>query len=275
MSSIYVLVHLPKCGGRSIFKFFKTLFGEDRVLNLYDNKAHIAGFYDGTVDLKTFKAICGGHVNGDSHASHLQGLTPRYVALVREPLERFVSYYNYLSVPDDSPQNSPTRFPASTPKLTELAQSCGSVEEFYHRQLTEGDPEWTTSNIQSMLLTGSKACNVDSVIERLQHHCHLVMPLPMIAQFCRLIALENDLPVPPPPHDNPSEQRASPADISPEFRSMFRRRAELDYFTYHYVCSTSYQTAARMLEQEVSKLELHILKLQQRKWLFNGWPRST
>src|ERR1700722_12767332 len=103
--SIYVLVHLPKCGGRSVFKFFQEIFGIDHVLDLYTNlfdnstdEAALSAFNSCTIDLSKYKAVCGNHMEYGEGTERFQGRKPLYVSLMREPLERFISYFNYCSI---------------------------------------------------------------------------------------------------------------------------------------------------------------------------------
>jgi len=239
---IYVFIHIPKCGGRSIFKFFQTIFGEDRVLNLYanhfedeNNKKLIEDFNNCTLDLTGYKAICGGHIDFLSHRDCFQDRKPVYVSLVREPLERFVSYFNYLSISDEEGKDLEGRFPSSNPPLVEMAKACNDVEEFYFEVLGKGDLPWNTSDVQAMFLTGTKACRIDNVIDTVESGYRLVMPLLMIDKFCVRLAAENDIEYTRAPHQNFSIKRAVSADIRPEFREYFCKRAALDYFTYYYI----------------------------------------
>lgn len=253
MRTIYVTVHIPKCGGRSLYKFFREVYGDDKIVNLYDNKEHISKFYKKQLDLTNFAAVCGHVTYGIEE--YLDRRTPVYLAMVREPLERFVSFYNYLLMPERV-------ITEKREALHNLAKSCrGNIEMFYHGVLADGDKTWSTSNIQASYLTGSRACSIDSVINCVERGYRMVVPLSRISWLFEQLAAEIGVPVPRFPPENTSDMVASTANTSPEFREMFRRRADLDYFTYHYVAHRTYAA--------------EVDRLHARRWLFNGWPRSS
>ena len=281
--SIYVLVHLPKCGGRSVRKIFQSIFGADKVLDLYidlfDDKPNnelIEGFYNRTIDLSKYKAICGGHIDYLTDRTVYQGRKPLLVSLVRDPLERFISYFNYLSMSDEDAKDLPGRFPSSRPDLVQMAKSCKDIEEFYHQILAEGDEGYNTSDCQTMYLTGTKNSTPVELLDILDTGYHLVMPLQLIDHFAARIAIENGVPQPPMPHENFSWKRVTEADVTLQFRILYGRRAPLDYLAYYYVwskCLSEMKPLPEAMLKENRELKAENRQLRDRRWLFNGYPK--
>jgi len=64
---------------------------------------------------------------------------------IREPLERFISYFNYISMSDEESKKPAGKISVEqTRRLVEMAKSCKDVEEFYFKLLEDDDPPWNT-----------------------------------------------------------------------------------------------------------------------------------
>lgn len=85
-----VFIHIPKAAGTSIHNEFKKKYGEDY---LFYRGAQDKGSLK---DLSRWRAI-GGHIwyGRTNKMFKQQGISPKYVTVIREPVERFVSFYNY------------------------------------------------------------------------------------------------------------------------------------------------------------------------------------
>jgi len=101
-------IHIPKTAGGSLRKYFKTVFGprcqwylrnqnvEDRPVMRsdapFDVERHLAKY-----------RITGGHIQFDDIPSALIEKTPILVSVIRNPVQRVLSYYNYVRTEEGHP----------------------------------------------------------------------------------------------------------------------------------------------------------------------------
>jgi hypothetical protein len=100
-SWLYLIVHIPKCAGETIREHLRGNLGEDRVLRFVRRRGKLRFFArNGYVirpadyDPRRIRVLTGHHL-ARSGRNRLPGRPTREIALIRDPLTRIVSHYNY------------------------------------------------------------------------------------------------------------------------------------------------------------------------------------
>ena len=256
---VYIFTHIPKCGGRSVYRFFLNVFGEEQVLGLHTRPDLAQKFYKGELDLGRYRAVCG-HATFGTEA-RIDGVEPLYIGLLRDPLERFVSLFNFYRMIELEKDDVLLR-------QMQQAKSCETAEQYYHQLLQDDDPNWLTSNIQASYITGTRALDAGTVMDAVDRNYHLLMPLENIDLFLGQIAAEIGVTKFGGPRANASDKYFSSTQLSPEFLTLFRRRSDLDYLAYYYL-----KTKVRAKRTEMAEADRQELRrLRQRRFMFFGWP---
>ncbi len=95
-------VHVPKCAGSSFRQVLKRWFGHQAVfIDTHDPRALAAA----VGELDDPPRAVAGHIPFGLHEG--LGLTPCYAALVRDPLDRFVSFHQHARRTPDHPMHRP------------------------------------------------------------------------------------------------------------------------------------------------------------------------
>lgn len=100
-SWLYLIVHIPKCAGVTIHEHLRGNLGEDRVLHLVRRRGKLRFFArNGYVirpadyDPRRIRVLTGHHL-ARSGRNRFPGRSTREIALIRDPLSRIVSHYNF------------------------------------------------------------------------------------------------------------------------------------------------------------------------------------
>ena len=162
-----VFVHIPKCAGSSFRQVLKRWFGESAL------------FVD-THDPDVLKAALERSgsppraIAGHTPFGLLQGLPvdPRYVSLVRHPLDRFVSAYRHA------------RRTRGHPMHAEAARL--DLEAFYDFTVSEPRPHARTVAVQCYFLSRSRSFEATRAV--IDQHYALVAPTERYGEFVSALA---------------------------------------------------------------------------------------
>lgn len=99
---IFIFLHIEKTAGTTLTSFFRSLYPYDkRKVDWRAYPAILSDFGTKELQLKHLNILCG-HFNYGVHR-YFKDRIPIYFTVVREPLERAYSYYNYaIRTPEDS-----------------------------------------------------------------------------------------------------------------------------------------------------------------------------
>lgn len=99
-----VHIHIPKCGGTAVTRYLRRLLGPENVAH-FGHRGQTAQFRSLPPEaLAGFLAV-GGHVSYQALLEKL-GPSPKYFAIVREPLDLFESYYRDVARRNTHPLHS-------------------------------------------------------------------------------------------------------------------------------------------------------------------------
>src|SRR5450755_3912192 len=93
---LLVFIHIPKCGGSSVHRFMYQLF-QTEYANVSPETLE-QGLVDQIRARRRIVSIGGHYAIGENPVLTLfPDRTPRYFSLVRDPVERFISFYRYFT----------------------------------------------------------------------------------------------------------------------------------------------------------------------------------
>ena len=136
-SATLFFIHIPKCAGTSFRRVLKHWFGPDVLFVDASGPAQIARAVS---ERETLPRAIAGHFAFGAH--HAIPCRPYYVALVRHPLDRFVSLYKHArGAPDHHFHEAATRL---------------ELEPFYDFCLGDARARRHTLGIQCFFLSGAR-----------------------------------------------------------------------------------------------------------------------
>jgi len=206
---ILFFTHIPKCGGTSMMEFFGDIFGQ-RLLVAWTPEHHRMISSDPDAISRNFDCIVSHREFGD-HLLLRRQVT--YVSMVRDPLERAVSYYNYV-------RNRPDHFAH--------ADAVGMSFSDFVAQRTEMG-EGSFSSEQCKYLCGAKS--FESAKQSCVDNYALVADLSEIDDFLGVLletvsggtASTVDT-----PKENVSRKTISVADVDQDTKEFLRRQLSDD-----------------------------------------------
>ena len=96
-----VHIHIPKCGGTTVTQYLRRLLGAENVAH-FGHRGQTAEFRRlAPAALEKYAAV-GGHIPYPKLLAKL-GAEPTYFAIVRDPFDLFVSYYQDVSTRESHP----------------------------------------------------------------------------------------------------------------------------------------------------------------------------
>lgn len=210
-------IHIPKCAGTSFRDVLKRWFGQDLLhIDAQDSQALAR-----TIARRAAppRAVTGHFVYGVHE--QLAG-RPRYVSLVRDPLERFVSLYKHAR------SNLGHGF--------HEAASHMDLEAFYDFSLVHPEARRETVGIQCYFL--SRARSFEEARTHIDAHFAQIAPVERFPDFVRLCAADLGLEPPnrPPRNLGAEDSRAEAAKAALAGRVARDHREDLSL--YHYVRDT-------------------------------------
>jgi hypothetical protein len=160
---LIVFVHVPKAGGMSLTRLLTETFGE-RLLHANPEKGWPPVFSDAVLaDISNkrffYKAYTGHYVYG---IHQLFGRRARYFSVVREPLERLESYYNFVKR-------------CEVHRYYRKAQEL-DIDSFFQSLIDTDDIE--ISNLQCLMIAGDE--DPDLALQRAEQDFELIIPLPRV-----------------------------------------------------------------------------------------------
>ena len=236
MRNIYHFVHIPKCGGRTVYDGLTQIFGQERVLDLCQNKTHQSMYAEKRIEFDRFDAIAG-HVPYGQIA-YTKDVSPVYISVVRDPLDRFISHYNYLrtisSPPEGQSEISPAQKADAESELGKMVAACENIEDFLHGLMKIRDPSWISGNIQASYLCGTRGINTGFALEQLQKY-ESVVPMDQVPRLLEMVADREGRTRPIVGHRNRSTRFIEPSTVTPEFADRLKDRLSIDYSIYEHV----------------------------------------
>lgn len=139
MKSILIFVHIPRTGGTSFRKVLEDNFSKDSILSIYgDDILRARSVVCSHTSLDTISVIRG-HFSFGLH--ELIGERPyQYVTIIRHPVSRVMSLYNYIRSDQMHPMHSPVMSMSLLDFVTsgisletdngQVRQLCGTEGEF-------------------------------------------------------------------------------------------------------------------------------------------------
>jgi hypothetical protein len=160
LAPVLFFVHVPKCAGSSFRAVLRRWYGPDAVF--FDSNSHDE--LRRRLEGRTTRAVAGHFVFGLHRALACR---PLYLGLVRDPVERFVSFYRHLR-------------DVRTHALHKSAASM-SLEAFYDHCLTDPRLRRQTLAIQCHFLAGERT--FDAARRTLDEDYAVLAPVERYAEF--------------------------------------------------------------------------------------------
>lgn len=230
---LFVFAHIPKAGGTSLNGYLAQIYGchmakyhsyfnPELVYNTTSDKAKdilcISSHYGYGVH-RLFGAP-GPNKLLDEENNLFAGRDIRYVTIVRNPLERMLSYYNFV-----------TTFPAH--HHYEAVKDM-SIYQFFDYLQTRNDPEY--SNLQCYLITGRSSRSYADAREILENKFYSAAPLEKSDELIKHLSRRMNW-----PSEifyeirNVSPKKATSINISDDLRDFLLESNGEDYKLYQYV----------------------------------------
>ena len=165
-----LFVHIPKCGGISLRQSLFDIFEEDRVLRVYNSKISsdisLQRFSELSVDEILGYSCISGHLSYQNAKEKLGDNIEKFFvcALVREPVERIISYWNYVNTNSKHPLHQ---------KALQM-----SFQEFVEKT--------PINNEQCKFISGR--ADAEYTLNTVSQNYDLVLPLKQYDQFLKIIS---------------------------------------------------------------------------------------
>ncbi|NOX93949.1 MAG: sulfotransferase family protein [Alphaproteobacteria bacterium] len=211
---ILIYNHIPKCGGNTLIHIFREVYGAGYVRIPTPNDLDDYS----PEQLAAIKAISSHHTGYGLHEK-FPNRRPIQICIVREPLERFVSRYNYSTTVTTNAWYKDTSHLDPTEFLEFLRTPPRSRRHY---------------NIQCHLI--SKISRFEQAKEFIDKNYEIVAPIEMFDLFVQSLARYIDLPLKAKVSaKNVSEKKISVRDLSWDFKLEIYKDFQDDLKLYHYV----------------------------------------
>lgn len=178
-----VFTHIPKTAGTSVIDMLKEAFGDA----FWDSPPEPTG--DEIVPDDAI--VSAGHHAFRRHPMH--DLNPMYVSIIRDPVDRYLSYYKHLQ---DWPDHYAARSVPGSAGMSPLELAKALVDVL--------NPEM--SDLQAYMLTGAICWrDIDANIRHIEQNYALVGTVENIEDFRQRLQKLLDIPLPPMPVSNVSK----------------------------------------------------------------------
>jgi len=209
MNKTLVYVHIPKCGGVTLRRIFDDVYGAD--FARCDNP----DFF--TMDVSPYRAFATHHAY--PAIRQVFGDRAMLISITRDPLENFISLYNYVTT-------------YKTHRLHEETKHMGVSEFFDYAQTIP--PGWNLfGNHQCRMICGEN--DFETAKQKIDGEYALVGPLEYFDLFLVRLGAMMGWQVDKYIRHNISEKRISIAEVPPDLVQRVYRHNEHDMRLHHYV----------------------------------------
>lgn len=168
MSSKIVFFHAQRTAGTFLKSLFISQYGKEKCL-FYQTSSHYKKWADLDADTLSRFKVYGGHENFSDNSS-LSGLSKLFISIVRNPLDRAISLYQYIQNKSDH-------------RLHEFALSLNIVD--FYKKAYDLVPDYV-SNTQTLRVTG-KHCFQDSK-RFLDQNFYLLAPFERLSEVVEFMS---------------------------------------------------------------------------------------
>jgi len=252
---VLVFTHVPKTGGQSLNRALRAALGPERCVRLRMQKienvrtSRLAelGVEAQVAGRRALALIRGGHhllpvgYRGDLSSvamfhGHIRvaeeprtGRRPVYIAVVREPIDRFLSYFYYRR--DQLPALMNAKGRKSHPLLNTKGEPPADPLEFLTLLVRSGSRGWRNAQCRYFSARG----DFDSARRVIEERDVLVAPMRRLHEFSERISSDLGLPKLQLDHVNKGQSRAQAADISRDDAQTIAAHFAEDIKLYRYV----------------------------------------
>jgi hypothetical protein len=226
-NELILFLHIPKSAGTTVHNFLNLQFGPEKVfiMNWQGNPEALHDYQKLTPAARDQLRAVTGHLQFGTH-EHL-GRPSTYITLLREPIDRLVSFYYYaLEYPE-------TYIHSVAKKMTlhEFMASNASVE---------------LDNLQIRLLVGKMSAPIGTLTsadaqqakQNLRSHFAVAGVQDDVDGFLRAVCRHFKLPYMPAPSLNKTNKRPALAQVADATKNVIKERNALDLEIYDFVKNT-------------------------------------
>jgi hypothetical protein len=226
-------VHIPKAGGTSLNGYLAQIYGRYMVkYHSYFNPT----LFEETTEITAKEILCISSHRGygihrlfgsknpnkplDNGDGLFAGRDIRYITIIRNPLDRMISYYNFV-----------TTFPAHHhyDEVNEM-----DIYAFYEYLESKNDPEY--SNLQCYLITGRASRSFEQARDLIDSKFFAAAPVERSTEFIQYLSLRMGWPKSVPYEvRNISPKKMTSDKIDDNLKKFLLKHNNEDYKLYNYI----------------------------------------